>query len=288
MKTNFDCVTCIVRQTLDALRQVTSDEAVIERILRSTLSTAAGIDYSMSPAEIGTILHRKIREETGNQDPYLEIKNKANKAARGLLPFLRRMVEDSPNPFATAVKYAIAGNVFDFALFTQKDKDVFRKSLGEVHTKELDPFKLYDLRSKIFAAKSILLIGDNAGEVVFDRLLLEQFPSTKIYYAVKSKPAINDVLRADAIFAGIDQYAEIISNGNDAAGTVLAQCSPEFMDVFCNVDLVIAKGQGNYETLNNCDREIFFLTQIKCNTVAHDLQGAIGDWVVAQSVPRLN
>lgn len=279
MKTYFDCVACIVRQGLDAVRQVSADEAVIEKVLRKTLLTASEIDYNISPAEIGRVIHKTIRDETGNPDPYLEIKNKANQAAMSYLPTARKKIEKSSDPFKAAVHYAIAGNILDFALFTQWDEKRFQDSLEAVFAKHI-PDDISLLEKKVMHAKSIMLIGDNAGEVVFDRLLLEQFPQTKIYYAVKGEPVINDVLEADAIFAGIDKYAQIISNGTDSAGTVLQLCSQEFLDVFNSVEVVVAKGQGNFETLNDCDREIFFLTQIKCKTVSRDLNGSIGDWVV--------
>lgn len=279
MRIYFDCVACIVRQGLDAVRQVTDDESVIEKVLRKTLHTAAEIDYNRSPAEIGRIIHKIIREETGNPDPYLKIKNKANHAAMNYLPTARQKIESSSDPFKAAVHYAIAGNILDFALFTQWDEKRFQDSLEAVFTRHI-PDDISLLEKKVMNARSIMLIGDNAGEVVFDRLLLEQFPQTKLYYAVKGEPVINDVLEADAIFAGIDKYAEIISNGTDSAGTVLHLCSDEFLDVFNGVELVIAKGQGNFETLNDCDREVFFLTQIKCKTVSRDLEGKVGDWVV--------
>lgn len=279
MKTYFDCVACIVRQALDAVRQITDDEEIIEKVLRSALKTASEIDYSITPAEIGRVIHKRIRQETGNPDPYKVIKQKANQAALNYLPTARKKVEQSSDPFKAAVNYAIAGNILDFALFTQWDEERFNKSLEAVFSKHI-PDDIALLKKRVFEADSILLLGDNAGEVVFDRLLLEQFPEVKTYYAVKGEPVINDVLKEDAIIAGIDKYAQIISNGTDSAGTVLSLCSEEFLQIFDEVDLVIAKGQGNFETLNECDREVFFLTQIKCKTVSRDLNGSVGDWVV--------
>jgi uncharacterized protein with ATP-grasp and redox domains len=273
-----------MRQALDAVRQVTEDDKIIESVLRSALKTAVEIDYNQTPVEIGRLIHRKIREETGNPDPYLEIKNKANQAAKGVMPLIKKKVESSPNPFEIAVKYAIAGNILDFALFTGWDNTRFQKSMEAAGTKEIDTFKLQELENKVKKAKSILLLGDNAGEVVFDRILLEQMPAEKLYYAVKGEPVINDVLLADALFAGIDEVAEIISNGTDSAGTLLSACSQEFLDVFNSVELVIAKGQGNFESLNECGREVYFLTQIKCKIIARDLNGAVGDWVVASNM----
>ena len=155
--------------------------------------------------------------------------------------------------------------------------------MGIAETKEIDIMQLHELDSKVKKAKSILLLGDNAGEVIFDRILLEQMPAEKLYYAVKGEPVINDVLRADAEFAGIDKVAEIISNGTDSAGTLLSACTQEFLDIFSNIDLVIAKGQANFETLIDCEREVYFLTQIKCKIIARDLNGAVGDWVVTSN-----
>ncbi|MFY9402150.1 MAG: ARMT1-like domain-containing protein, partial [Candidatus Omnitrophota bacterium] len=133
-------------------------------------------------------------------------------------------------------------------------------------------------------AKSILYLADNAGEVVFDRILIEEikkkYPGKIIFYAVKEKPIINDALLEDALFCGIDRVARIISNGTDAPGTILSLCSSDFKKIYKSADMVISKGQGNFESLSKAKKEIFFLFMVKCPVVAREVKGRIGDYVL--------
>jgi len=283
MKTFHDCIPCLMRQTIQAVRQISDDEQLIEKVLRSALFLASKMDYSQTPALIGREIHKLIREETVNNDPYAEIKHKANELAMAAAPAIKEEIAASDNPLQMAIRYAIAGNILDFALYNGWDDDRFQKTLHSAHTKNIDKKQLDRLQAEIEKANNILILGDNAGETVFDRLLIEQLMPKQITYAVKGYPVINDALRQDAIFAGIDKFATIIDTGLDCAGTVLSLCSRTFLDTFYNADLVIAKGQANYETLCDNQRQVFFLTQIKCSVIALDLNGNVGDWVVAST-----
>ena len=130
-------------------------------------------------------------------------------------------------------------------------------------------------------ANSILILGDNAGETVFDKLFIENVKTNgKIYYAAKASPIINDATINDALNVGLDNVSEIISNGTNAPGTLLGSCSQEFIDIYNKADVVIAKGQANFETLNNEKRKIYFLTQIKCSAIAEKYNFCVGDWIV--------
>ena len=138
------------------------------------------------------------------------------------------------------------------------------------------------LKQDLDNAKNVLILADNAGETVFDSLLIEQLPEhLEVTYAVKGSPVINDAVEADAIDAGIDELAEVIDNGTDAPGTLLHQCSSSFIEYFNSADVVIAKGQANFETLNTANREIYFLTQIKCPVIAKAYDYQVGDWIVS-------
>ncbi len=283
MKTYFDCIPCQMTQAIQAVRQISSDENLCEKVLRSALVLASKVDYNQPPALIGREIHAHIRRETGNPDPYAAIKKKANETAIQIAPAIRKEIKASDDPFQTAVRYAIAGNILDFALYTGWDDDRFQNSLNNARNKIIDQQQLNLLRSEFEKADNILYLADNAGETVFDSLLIEQLMPHNITYAVKGHPVINDALKDDAIFAGIDKYALIIDNGSDCAGTVLSLCSQQFLEVFDQADLVIAKGQANYETLCDVPRQVFFLTQIKCPIIARDLQGEVGDWVITSS-----
>ena len=144
--------------------------------------------------------------------------------------------------------------------------------LSSSHTEEL--------RTAINNAKQILYLGDNAGEIVFDKLFIEHLPKEKIIFAVRGKPVINDATMKDAEDIGLTDILKVIDNGSGYPGTVLQSCSEEFQEVFNGADLIISKGQGNYETLSENRQNIFFLLKIKCDIVARDLNGNVGDFVV--------
>jgi uncharacterized protein with ATP-grasp and redox domains len=136
-------------------------------------------------------------------------------------------------------------------------------------------------------AEDILYLTDNAGEVVFDRLLLEQLPRKKVTVAVRGKPVINDATMEDAEYVGLAEVARIIDNGSDAPGTILSDCSDTFRRRFERADLIISKGQGNYETLADCPRPIYFLLQVKCPIIARDLNCQVGTAILRRTSSRL-
>lgn len=283
MRTFLDCIPCQMKQALQAVRQISDDEALAEKILRSALKIASEINYDQPPAMIGRKIHARIRQLTANPDPYKAIKQKANETAREIVPELQKEIDKADDPFQLAVRYAIAGNILDFALYTGWDDKRFQDSLENARHKFINKVQLEELRQQVLNAENILYLADNAGETVFDSLLIRQLLPKKITYVVKGSPVINDALYEDAVFAGIDKMAHIIDNGTDGAGTILSICSDSFLAQFNNADLVIAKGQANYETLCNAQRQVYFLTQIKCPTIARDLKGEVGDWVITSS-----
>lgn len=283
MHTNFDCIPCFVRQSLDALRQVTDDDTAVERALRRVLRTASTLDMNAAPPEMGCVIHRIIREETGSPDPYREIKDKATRIALAVEGKVREWISTSENPFQTALRFSIAGNVLDFALASHWDGWRLDESLEKAMTHPLLGDGVDALEAEVVSADSILFLGDNTGETVFDKLLIEQMPAGRVAYAVKGSPVINDATRSDALAAGIDKVAEIIDTGSDAPGTILKLCSDEFCRRFDEAGLIIAKGQANYETLNDHRRGIFFLTQVKCPVIAKSMGREVGDWIVMQT-----
>ncbi|MDD3846221.1 MAG: ARMT1-like domain-containing protein [Syntrophorhabdaceae bacterium] len=267
MRTSIDCIPCFVRQTLEAARFVSDYPSVHEGILREILRCLAGLDLDRSPPFVGQMIHRKLRELTGNSDPYRDAKNRHNRLALQLLPQLKEIVRKSPDPLKTAVLLAITGNVIDLGANGGLTEDEVRSSMARTLS---EPFHIdiEHLRKEIDKASSILYLADNAGEIVFDRLLIEEMPVERITAAVRGGPVINDAVMEDAHAAGLQNLVRLVSNGSDAPGTILEDCSLEFQSHYKNADLVIAKGQGNYETLSNEEKNICFLFRIKCGPVA--------------------
>jgi len=282
MRTYFDCVPCFVRQTLDSVRLITDDEQIHEQVMREALYQACKMDLRQSPPAMAQKIHRIIRKLTGVQDPYLKVKNHFNKLVLQMYPELKERIEDSADPLEMAIRLAIAGNIIDLGVNAELDESDVEKAINESLTGPLDTESLEVFKDVIPQAEDILYLGDNAGEIVFDRLLIEQLPIEKVTVVVKGQPVINDATMEDAIIAGLPRIVEVIDNGSDAPGTILKSCSRYFQDRFENADLVIAKGQGNYETLSDVEKNIFFILKAKCSVIARDIGCKVGEMVFQQ------
>jgi len=280
MKTYLDCYACFLRQALEAARLGGADEHQQHRVLSQVLGALQDADLDSTPPEMGRIVHRIVRRELGAEDPYREVKEKSTRQALNLYSRLKGLVREAPDPLACAVHLATAGNVIDFGT---PDAPVDLKGLWSAVKKLLSqPLAIGhvdQLRRALSNADQVLYLSDNAGETVFDRVLIEVLDRPTLY-VVKGSPILNDATREDAVAAGIDQVAQIVSNGTDAPGTILAEWSPELRAEFHKADLIIAKGQGNYETLSDADGNIFFLLKAKCPVVARDLQVSVGSIVI--------
>jgi uncharacterized protein with ATP-grasp and redox domains len=284
MKTSLDCIPCFVRQALDAARFVTDDPEVHEQVVRMVLRTAAEMDLSDTPPAIGQRIHRRLREITGVKDPYRNVKDRFNRLALDMMPNLRARVETADDPLMMAVRLAIAGNVIDLGVRLNVSEEDVRESIGR--TLE-EPFfgEIELFRGAVGDAESILYLADNAGEIVFDRLLVEQLPCERTTVAVRGGAVINDATRADAEEAGLPELVDVIENGSDAPGTILTDCSREFRERFRDADLIIAKGQGNYETLSQEDESLFFLVKVKCPVIAAHAGLPVGTHALLQPAP---
>jgi uncharacterized protein with ATP-grasp and redox domains len=281
MRVHLDCFPCFLRQSIIALRLGTKDELLQERIIKSILPEIQMGDILRPPAYTTTFIHRKIRQLLG-KDPFKELKSEYNQVALGLYPTLKTIIEKSPDPLWTAIRLAIAGNVIDFGIFTSVDiEGTIRKALN-------NPLAVDDycaFRNAISEADGILYLADNAGEIVFDRLLIETLiPIGKeIKAVVKGSPVINDSTMEDASESGLTGVCEVIDNGSDAVGTILAWTSSIFQETFDDAQLIISKGQGNFETLTGIQKKIFFLFQSKCDVVSKELGLSTGSMLLKKS-----
>jgi len=259
----------------------TDDEQIQEKVLREALYLGSKMDLSQSPPAMAQKIHRFIREITGVKDPYLEVKNRFNKLALQMYPELKQQVETSADPLETAVRLAIAGNIIDFGVNSVVEQSQVEKTITESLTEPLDMEAMEEFREATSQAEDILYLGDNTGEIVFDRLLIEQLPYEKITFAVKGGPILNDATMEDAQVVGLTDIVNVIDNGSDAPGTILESCSEAFRRRFDKSDLIIAKGQGNFETLCDVDKNLFFMLRPKCVVLARHLGCEIGSLVLA-------
>ncbi len=276
MKSYLDCIPCFFEQALRAGRIATDDEHALKQLMDELGKRLHQISLDSTPPETGRLIYRMVREITGNNDPYRELKLQSTQEALVLYPSLKRIIEESDDSLLTAIRIAIAGNVIDFGVSATFDIEIAIKEALE------SDFAICDysaFKDKLVEAENILYVGDNAGETVFDRLLIEQM-NKPVTYAVRENPVINDATIEDAVQAGIDKVATIVSSGTDAPGAVLNTCSPEFREMLDQSTFIIAKGQGNYEGLSNEDYLMFFLLKAKCQIIANDLGVTKGDIVL--------
>jgi uncharacterized protein with ATP-grasp and redox domains len=262
---------------------VTDDPAVHERVVGETLRLVAKMPFDRSPPWMGQRIHRLLRDATGNPDPYRELKRHSNALALELYPTLKQRVRTSADPFATAVCLATAGNVIDFGCRSSLNDDEVHEAIEDAMGRSFDEVAVADLRRAVNEAKNILYLADNAGEIVFDRLLIEEMLTDRITLVVRGGPVINDATREDAEATGLGSLVTVMDNGSDVPGTILESCSPAFRALFAESELVVSKGQGNYETVQGEHENTFFLLKVKCPVIARDIGCDVGEALVCRN-----
>ena len=280
MKAHLECIPCLLRQALEATKMSATDEVVRENSLREVMIYLSNEQWTKILPELGTKVHRIVKRVTGNIDPYNQLKEKYNNMALELYPKLKFLVENSEDPLLAAVKVAIAGNVIDFGpkVNINLEEEVEKVLDSELVINDIDQFK-----KSILKSRKVLYLADNAGETVFDRILIEELlkRNVEVTYAVKEAPILNDATFRDAEIAGITEVAKVMSIGTDCTGVLLKEFSKKFIEEFDNSSLVISKGQGNYESLNDIKhKEIFFLLKVKCPIIAEDVEVETGSMVL--------
>ena len=283
MRVYLDCFPCFLRQTLAAARFVTDDEAIHSQVVHQVLELLRCTDARQTPPAIGQQIHRLIRQVTGDSDPYRQKKQSSNRLALRLYSQLKDKIRSSATPLETAVRLAIAGNVIDFGICHSLDAVALPEAIESALADEWNADLLGEFAQAVNDARDILFIGDNAAEIVFDRLLIEELPHEKMTYVVKGSPVINDATREDAEAAGLTDLVEVIDNGSDAPGTVLERCSKDFRERFEQSDLILAKGQANYESLSGVDQDVFFILKAKCPVLAADLGCEMGQMILRRN-----
>jgi len=269
-----------MRQALSAARRSNASEEQQYLVMKQALSYLRDIPPNATPPDIAYRIHELVREIVAVNDPYQNAKETSTKMALELYPRLKEIVRESDDPLDTAIRISIAGNIIDFGFKEDIDdlwltvQDVLNKPYAIDHSNEL--------YHKLEHSEELLFLADNAGETVFDRVLIEEL-SIPVTYVVKGGPILNDATLEDALAAGIDNSASIINNGSQAPGTIISLCSDDFIHHYQNSSLIIAKGQANYETLSEAGENIFCLLQVKCPVIATDIGVPTGSIVVRQS-----
>jgi len=282
MISDYRCFFCINRSFENLLNKynIPSDDKI--NFTHEIATIFLQQQKQFSAPYIARDLHKAFRILVNDEDPFKDEKKWSNDFVMGIVDEWREKSLLAKNQLNFALRLAIAGNLIDYATSNSFDlngtiQKVLNSSLAIDHSEQL--------AAKIANAKSILYLGDNAGEIVFDKLLIETINHPNLTYVVRGGPVINDITMNDADYVNMHTAANVITNGYDAPSTLLSFCSSEFIDAYKNADLVISKGQGNFEGLiQEKDKEIFFLLMAKCNVIADNLKVEKGDFIVKQNL----
>ncbi|MEN8199556.1 MAG: ARMT1-like domain-containing protein [Thermodesulfobacteriota bacterium] len=273
MKTGVECLPCYLRQALQVARISSDDRELQLAALKRVAELVSAMDMELTPPENSIPVYGAIAEITDCVDPYLEVKRESNEQALALLPELKEELVHRADPLAVALRLAIGGNIIDYGAMHSFDVDAAMERCLESpfaidHSEEL----LQRVRSLEKGAR-VLYLADNSGEIVYDSLVVSALAEIglEVCVVVKSEPIINDALLADALACKMDQVATVLENGTRCPGTPLAQCSDALQQAFYGADLIISKGQGNFETLSETDADIYFLLTVKCSLVGTHL-----------------
>ena len=273
MRIQDQCLPCIINQVIKVANIVGIDNK--EKLLREAFTYLSKISFEATTPEIIGDIFEIIKIHTNNPDPYKETRNYYNNMFLKLIPDFEKKIEQADNPFQLAVKYAIVGNIIDFNPIHNTLLDDIYDYFNKIDQLELAIDDSQILMKDVSNAKTLLYLGDNCGEICMDKILLKKIkelnPDAKLLFGVRGKPVINDSIAEDAYTVGIDEYAEIIDNGDGSLGTVIHRTSPKFKEAYDKADVVIAKGQANYECLSEENKNIYFLLMSKCHVIANDI-----------------
>lgn len=294
MKTSLECIPCFFKHALASAKIAGVSKKQQRYVLNELARFIPSLSLSASPPETARLVNHLISRITKNPDVYKKIKKNSIIKVLSMYQGLQKKILHADDQLLMAIELAIAGNVIDYGVHTtdwieSELTRIMRAEKKVIYKGTKKSFNYPAFQHALKESRTIVYLSDNAGETVFDRLLLETIHQVsivpkEIVYVVKEKPAINDALVEDAMASGIDTVAHIISSGSDAPGTVLTLCSGEFKKIFEQAEMVISKGQGNFEALSAVKRDIFFLLMVKCPVIANDLSAHVGTCHVGDTI----
>ncbi len=276
MEITLDCIPCMLKQALESSRMVTNDIAKQEKMIGEALSVLMNFKKYRNSPDLVREIHQIIKNLTGIADSYYEIKRRDLKAANELYPCLKEFMKKKNGNMYWALKTAATGNNIDAAIYQNID---VKKCVKHELEKEFSFCDFNIFEQKLRTASNILIIGDNTGETVFDKILIENLPEIPVVYGVRSTPILNDATAKEAYESGLGEVSTILSTGCNAPGTILEDCSEKFINIFNKADIIISKGQGNFEALSERKRNLFFLLKAKCPMIANKLNVKLNDYV---------
>lgn len=283
MKTFYDCLSCFVAQAVSVLERCQVDHRTFQQTMRSVFAVLTEVDFTAPPPATVWRLNTVIRQAVGLADPYAAEKRNSNRLALAVARRLFQRLSGPADGYLPRLRLAIAANSIDYARYGDLDETAAFGSLETALDAPIDVAAADRLLEAVHQARDILYLCDNAGEIVFDRFLIEFLPHNHLTAVVRGAPVINDATLDDAKQVGLTDLVPVIDNGFDAPGTILDRCAPAFVERFKAADLIIAKGQGNFETLSDVSgKRVFFLLKVKCPVIARDIGLPTGRLVVRE------
>jgi len=282
MNITNDCVDCIIGQIKKATLTLNCENNLADEINNEVIKRSKTFSFEHTPPWVVRDVYEFLALKINKSDPLEKVKQDSIVIANTFVPFIKQLLSESSDKLFTAIKASVAGNVIDFAAkeqFSLKDeiKNVFKTdfSINDYET----------LKHQLNNIDKLMILADNSGENVFDKILLETlhelYPHMELFYATRGKPVINDITVKEAYQIGIDEVATIIDSGVDTPGYEESRASKDFNKMYNEMPLIISKGMGNFECLeNNSDPRIYFLFKVKCNVVANAINKNIGDIIL--------
>lgn len=278
MTIQYECIGCIIAQSGRVCEAIKANDALTHKIVNFVETSLQNADFSLSPPVVATPLYEQMAHFALKIDLYDTQKNHATAQANAYIPFLDETILASTEPFMAVLKTAVVGNVIDLAAEVSFDLHDAIVNVFDTPFAHDDTDRLYQ---KLFKAQTLLYIGDNAGEHLFDKLAIQHlkqlFPQLHISYMVRGNFIINDVTMKEALEADMDKVCTLIDSGVPTPGFVYDLATPAAQELFLSADIIIAKGMGNYECMTPPTRnDICFLLKVKCSVVSASLGHEIG------------
>jgi len=279
MKIAPECLSCIINQSLKVADAINADNPLKNSLHSTVTDMSRDFSYEKSPPEIAADVYEKMAQLAAKSDLYDEVKALSTQKALSFVPSLKERLENAEDRLLTATKIAVAGNVIDLAAAVEFDLD---EELEKIFHTDFAHNDFTAMQEKLLNAKSVVVLGDNVGEHIFDYLFVETlkslYPNAEYTYMVRGNPIINDVTLKEAQEADFHKLCNLVDSGVNTPGFTYSRATKEAQKLFDEADVVISKGMGNYECLSDSHKEnIFFLLKVKCSVVAASLQKEIGD-----------
>lgn len=280
MKINYECLPCLVNQVVKVSKIVGIENE--ERLYHHLFKYLSTLDFQLTNPEIIGAVFEYVKKQINNNDPYYDIRKSFNKMFLKKEKEFEKIIENTENSFYMALKYAIIANIIDFSP-RNNNFDNISQFFNDMKNKALIIDHHLQLLADIKSSDTLLYIGDNCGEICLDKILIKKIkeinPKLQIFFATRGTAVVNDSIEEDGYFIGLDKYATIINNGDYSLGTVLKRTSEKFRKIYYQADMIIAKGQANYESLSDENENIYFLLITKCAVIAKYLNTDVNNLI---------